>query len=408
MLFGRYFDNLDINIFVNEFKSRMKNNLYKKKRLGNFSRYFKAKEDNREIEFIDNDECLTYIIEYLNKNDDNSEEIIQELLLVLDQSVSNRNPHYTMDFDTDKSIYDFHDYIAGIFRNVIRNDDCEYTISTEIYLDDINQIIEVECDYKELVVDMDSGNEYKKSIGIIKLYFDLKNKKYISSKAGNRKIHNNIYDFLIGKGIALKPLYILKRAQTIKNKNQSEFAASTLLVANLLFNSFKGMELNFNLEFVDFINMDAPNVQGMTLKGTKLLMAPEILQRIHNGDEIFKFKVSIEKLYDENGDTYLFSTTFEVNFEGKISFIFNEDVENSELRYSTVMEIHDELKRLIYNERTIEIGIEIINENLPKPKSMQLIINDLYADVIKLIKNKDEKIAIEKYFLEKYPMFLIK
>lgn len=399
---------MKIEKFLGVFERKLGVNFYKKQRLENISSYFREVEEDNDIEFSDNDECLSYIIEYLNKNEDNSDTILDEIIRVLELSVTNRNPYYVMEFTNQRTFEELCEKFNEIFGAAFNFENVHFVKNGEMQCDDINNIIEIEFDYKELEEDLVNDREIRKSIGVIKLRFDLNAKKIISSVAGNRKIHNSMYKYLVRNSINVNPLYLLKRASTIKNKNHTEFAPTTLIFMNLLFNSFKQMNLNFDLEILDFVNVEAVNIQGMTLKGTKLLSAPEILHRIHNGDEIMKFKVNVDKILDNNGQQSYYSTNFEVNLEGKLCFVFDANEEDNLEKNKLICNIYDELLKLIYSDNTVEEGMKIINDNLPKPKSMQNIVSEIYHVVNSTVKSVDEKIAIEKYFIETFPLIRLK
>lgn len=392
------------DIFIDYLKRKLKLNLHKKTRLARLSQHFRELENRADIEFEEVSECTSYILEYLEVNDEQKEEIMKEIMKVLDFSVSNKNPNIIMQFETDSSCVEICEKLNSMFSTGFSYGNTIFNQNGDIRCDDINQVIEVELDFTEMEINPITGNETRKSIGNIKLRFDLLNKKVVSSVAGNRKIHHDIFEFLIRESLNISPLYVLKRAATIKNSNHSEFAPTTLLFMNLLFDVFKDMNLDIDLELLDFTNLEAVNIKGMILKGTNLFSAPEIIQRIHNGDEIFKFKVHASKIINRNGIETYFFTNFEISFEKRLCFIFDSNEPESAERYNIMSKIYDEIMKLLYDENTVSNGINLINTHLKKPKSFQMTVHEIYEMVLSTVKDVDEKVELEKYFIEEFPL----
>ncbi len=113
----------------------------------------------------------------------------------------------------------------------------------------------------------------------------------------NQKITSVItilLNFFNTKGIKISPIYILKKSLDIKKrKNCTEFSPTTLIIINLLYKDIPKMGYKVNLDAISFTNLDSQNVQGMKMKGTNLLKAEEILQRIHLGDDVHTLKINI-------------------------------------------------------------------------------------------------------------------
>lgn len=394
---------MNIAGFSEFMKKKLNNNLYKKPRLELLSGHMRGIENNDQIEFKNVDECLDYILDYLEINEEDSEQIMKEIVKVLDISVSNRNPNIVMEFKNDLSSIDLLKKLETTFEKEFRFENTIFKLNDRLKYDQINESIVAELDFTEIAINPIASEEIRKSIGIIKIRFDIKNKKVITSYAGNRKVHHDLHNYLIRESLEINPLYVLKRSSAIKNSNQSEFAPSTLLFMNLFFDVFSKMNLDVDLELLDFTNLEAINIKGMTLKGTNLLNAPEIIQRIHDGDEIFKFKVHASKILNKNGIETYFSTTFELSFEKRLCFVFdNNEMESSE-RYNIMGQIYDEIMQLLYSDKTVERGIELINQKLNKPKSTHMIVQEIYDEIYSVISDVDERIALEKYFLNNFP-----
>lgn len=402
MVFGG--TKMDIERFTTYYKNKMKSNLTKAKRVKMVSEFFQKRENTNSISFKDENECFYYIIEYINAREEESEEILEEIYILLEYSYSTQNPYYVYDLKSDMEPSQFYTLVHKLLKKEFRYGDFEYKLNNQPKYDRINQIIEFELDYKEFYLDIVSDKEFRKSSGIIGITFDLKNNKFISSESTNYKNQNNIVKFLVEKGLNISSIYILKRALSIKNRNFSEFSPTTLLVINLLYEIIPKMGYELTLESISFTNLDSQNVQGMKMKGTDLLKAPEVLQRIHFGDEVHTLKLSLEIITGSGGAAQYFKTTFIMDLRGKLAFIFTEDDMRDSRKREICINLQTSLMELIYDEKTVERGQNIIHKELPKPKSLHQIVSDIQKDVLSLIKDTKDRLEVEKYFLERYPL----
>lgn len=164
------------------------------------------------------------------------------------------------------------------------------------------------------------------------------------------------------------------------------------------------MGYEITLDAINFTNLDAQNVQGMKMRGTDLLKAPEVLQRIHFGDEVHTLKLSLEIISENNGNKEYFRTTFTIDLRGKIAFVFEDDDIRDSRRREICIKIQSSLMQLIYDENTIEYGQNIIHRELPKPKSLHQIVSDIRTNVLEMVTNEDDRIHVEKYFVDNYPL----
>ncbi|MFJ7832028.1 hypothetical protein ACIQXU_17620 [Peribacillus sp. NPDC097284] len=397
---------MDLNRFTNYYNNKMKSNLTKKKRLQTISEYFQ-KTLKEKVSFADETECYKYIVKYVISKEDEAEEILNEIYNMLEYSYSTQNPNYVYDLKTNKVHSDFFKLIDKTFKKPISYGDFVYKLTEKIKYDRFNEVIECILEYKEMGDDIATGEPYKKDSGLIIITFDLKNKKFISSKSSSYKSHNNIVDFLGSKGFSISPIYILKRALTIKNRNHTEFSPTTLLIINLLYEKIPEMGYDITLDAISFTNLDAKNVQGIKMKGTDLLQSMEILQRIHDGDEVHNLKLSLDKINRNNEKQEYFSTIFTIDLQGKIAFIFDDDEIRESRRREICINLQSSLWNLIYDEQTIERGEQIIHKELPKPESLHYTVSDIRKKMLEIITDKDEKIEVEKFFMDKYPASLI-
>ncbi|WP_305453638.1 hypothetical protein [Bacillus mycoides] len=393
---------MDIRRFTNYYSKKMKHNLTKKKRVKTIAEYF-SKKEKKNISFADEEECYTYIVRYTGDREEEGEEILEELFMLLEYEYSTQNPNYVFDLETNMTHNDFYKLISQILKGSVRYGDFEYRQTNNIRYDTFNEVIECDLDYKEYALDMVKEKEYRKTSGPINITFDLKNKKFISSKSKNYKNHNNLVNFLNTKGLKISPIYILKRALTIKNQNFTEFSPTTLLIINLLYEKIPEMGYDITLDAISFTNLDSENIKGVKIKGTNLLEANEVLERIHFGDEVHTLKLTLDIIHNNNGTQQYFTTTFTIDLRGKIVFIFNDDENRESRKREICIKLQESLINLIYDERTIANGEKIIHERLSKPKSIHQIVSDIQKSVMELIKEDDNKIKVEQYFIENHP-----
>ncbi|HFK1746937.1 hypothetical protein CN463_18085 [Bacillus cereus] len=392
---------MDIARFTTYYNNKMKNNLTKAKRIKTIAEYFQKKSQG-SLSFANEKECYLYILEYIRSWEDEAEEILEEIYMLLEYEYSTQNPNYVFDLKTSKKHEEFNKFILKIFKKTIEFGDFEYNLTNSIRYDRINKIIECDLDYKEYGIDIVKGEKYKKRSGFISVTFDVKNEKFISSQSKNYKCHNNLVKFFNTKGIKISPIYILKRALTLKKKNCTEFSPTTLIIINLLYKDIPKMGYKVNLDAISFTNLDSQNVQGMKMKGTNLLKAEEILQRIHLGDDVHTLKLTLEIIRDNNGNQQYFATTFTLDLRGKIVFIFNEDEIRENRKREICIGLQESLMKLIYDEDTITRGQDIIHKELPKPKSIHQIVAEIQQDLMKLVGDTNDRIKVEKYFIENY------
>lgn len=156
---------MDISRFTTYYDKKMRSNLTKKKRIKTISEYF-GKKLNENISFTDERECFNYILEYIIKREDESEEILEELYTLLEYSYSTQNPNYVYDLKTSKNSDDFFKLISKTFKKKIRHGDFEYELTNKIKYDEFNELIECDLDYAEYSVDIITEGEYKKTLDL--------------------------------------------------------------------------------------------------------------------------------------------------------------------------------------------------------------------------------------------------
>lgn len=57
---------------------------------------------------------------------------------------------------------------------------------------------------------------------------------------------------------------------------------------------------------------------------------------------------------------------------------------------------------LIYHPDSVENGSSLIMNNLPKPKTLNEIVSTIQRELLELIDDTDDRIALQRYFVENY------
>lgn len=394
---------MNIVSFTTYYTKKMRVNLTKNQRIKIIERYFS--EINRTtITFENERECLSHIITYVNDNEDQAEQILQELYYLLEYSFSTQNPNYIYTFEIREQAGTTDRKLQRSLRRHIEHGDFKFK-KTKYSYDPIDELIKIEFDYEEFANNEISGERYRKSAGMIQITMDFENKKFITSKAPNVKAHTRIFEYFkrdLGAGI--KPFYILKKKSILNRVNDTEFSVTTMLIINLLYDTIPNLGYTVTLEAISFSNLDAQNIHGVRLKGFDLLTATEVLQRIHTGDDIHHLKVTLERIHTDQPEHIYFNASFIIDLQGKLCFIFNEGIElNSETR-DICYKLQESLITLLGIPATIHKGATIINEKLPLPPSRAKTIANIYEDLERVFSKPEEKVALDKYFNEKFPL----
>ncbi|WP_042346786.1 hypothetical protein [Bacillus massiliigorillae] len=395
---------MDITRFTIYFNKKMQFNPTKKQRIESISNYF-SQQEKRKISFGDETECIQYIIQYTIDRPDTSEDIFDELYYLLEYSYSAQNPNYIYSFSTGIEVDVFDRNLLSCFSKPINYNDFDFELS-EYSIDNINQTIQYKFTFCENGVDVIDDKKYQKDSGVIQIIFDFKNKRCISSKSTNDKGHNQLMSLIRERtGNTLEPFYILKRKKSMDKNNDTEFSNTTLLIINLIYKTIPDLNYDFTIDSVSFTNLDAAKVQGMKMKGTDLLSAPEVLNRIHSRDEVDNLKISLQKVSHNNGEEVIFTTSFIIDLQGKLSFIFDADDPNTNQAVRDIcIKIQAALIDLIYDYSSVENGAKLIHEKLPLPKTNNQLVGDIYRELSEIITDIDDKIAMENYFVSKFPL----
>jgi len=392
---------MNLERFTDYYNNKMRFNLHINKRLKAIEEYF-LNEHAETVSFMTKDSCYAYIVTYTSQHEDNAEEILEQLYYTLEQSFSSQNPYYISELETTVNKDEFAHNIGRLFARNVEYGDFKYELRHDIEYDTNDETIYCELDFEERFIDYITGEKRRKSLGTIKITFDLKNKKFISSEASNERSHKNILEFFETQGYTINPIYVLKRSLTLRNKNFTDFSPTTLLIINLLLLTIPNMGYRITLDSINFTNIDSQDIQRMTLNGTNLLASNEVLQRIHNGDTVHTLKISLNIISDRDGTQVEYGATFKIDLKGRLAFIFGDSDDNDARNREICIDIQNSIMELIYNDTTVQTGVTLINEKLPKPKSLHEILSTIQNELSELVDNTDDKIALKKYFVDNY------
>lgn len=382
----------------------MRVNLTRNQRIKIIERYF-LNVSGIAVSFDNERACLSHIITYVSAHEDRAEEILQELYYLLEYSFSTQNPNYIYSFEISERAEIVDRNLRRSLRRTIQHGEFEFKKTNYSY-DPIDEIVKIEFDYEEFAVNEVTGESFRKSAGMIKLTMDFIHRKFITSKAPNVKAHSHIFEYFkreLGAGTGMKPFYILKRKRTLNKFNDTEFSATTILIINLLFDTIPTMGYDVTLEAISFSNLDSQNIHGVRLKGFNLLTATEVLQRVHTGDDIHHLKVTLEQIHTDQPEHIYFNTSFIIDLQGKLCFIFNEGIELNPETRNICYKLQENLISLISTPGTVEKGAYIINDKLPIPPSHTHTIATIYEDLGKIFSKKEDKLALDEYFSKNYP-----
>lgn len=396
---------MNLGTFTDYYQYKMKNNLFKRKRINSIVDYFKE-EHNRTVNFTSADDCYSFICHFI-ADKENEEEILDQLYSVIEHYIySSQNIYFISDFNTSFRITRLFRNLRSLLGNPLEYQDFTFNLVNELKFDETEETIQFELNFEEVLYDFESEDTKRKCVGNIKVTFDSKNKKFISFGSSYDKSHKAICDCFSEKGYNIYPVYVLKRAITVKNKNFTDFSALTLLVINLLIKTIPSMNYDeLTLDSINFTNHESTDIQRMSLNGTNLLNALEVLQRIHSGDTVHTFKMTLGKIikHDDDSETY-YGTSIKVDLSGRLSFVFGDEDINEAKNREICTELNNTIIDLIYGENTVSDGISLINDHLPKPKNFNDMVSIIKDDILKLIVNREDQIAVEKYFIEKHAL----
>ncbi|MBM7701168.1 hypothetical protein JOD25_003561 [Kurthia huakuii] len=175
-------------------------------------------------------------------------------------------------------------------------------------------------------------------------------------------------------------------------------------MVNLIYEIIPSLGYEVTIESINFTNLNAQKIKGMKLKGTDLLNENEVLQRIHSKDEVDNIKINIEKINTIAGEKTITSLSFIVDIQGRLSFIFDADMDIPYEYKLICLNIQKKLDELIYDSNSIREGVRLIEENLKLPKTLHQNLREIQQYLYDTISDENIRIDIEKFFLAEYPL----
>ncbi len=190
-----------ITKFESVFNRKIKHNT--KKRLEAIDKYFLERHD-LDIDFNENQEnCLAFIMQFIQDDDISDEEVFNEILAILEDRYSIGDPYYVSNLEI-KDGLDFNGLSEVIDEKInigtIQQESFEFT-DIQLATDHEGECISLSCRYTEYYVNpMTDQREEERSLfsGNLNVKFDFKNKLLITTKSSYNKAVNKIIESING------------------------------------------------------------------------------------------------------------------------------------------------------------------------------------------------------------------
>lgn len=397
---------MDIQKFEALFGQKMRSN--KDKRLLAIEEYLAFSHDIDITFENDTEKCLAFILQMIREEPDNSDVILGDIADIIMERYSVGQPYAVSELETGLNL----EQIKNLLEELLLNKECEYenlifSDCHEVTIDNINEIVEFKCRYREFYVDPKTdelGREIQS--GTTRVIFDLKNKLYITSMVGYNKIINKLINLIkhnYHPQINIKPYYLQQNIKYIKNAATSDFASLTLLVINLIFKKFNDMGyIVQSVDSLSFNNENAPRIKNAKLTGTDLFKDPDVVERIYSADKITKFTVNIMKMIDSNAALL---TNLTIDFRGMIKFIFDNQDERTFTVSQACVDLFNGINELMDDEHTIEIGQTLLKKKMQRVAfdnrpQFNLFMYTLKNELTDLLPDKSEE--VKRFFQSTY------
>ncbi|WEZ08872.1 hypothetical protein P5663_02985 [Priestia flexa] len=396
---------MSITKFESVFTRKIKHNT--KKRLEAIEHYFLEKHD-LEVDFDSNqDNCLAFIMQFIQDEDISDDEVFTEILSILEDRYSIGEPFYIASLQL-KDGLEFNQLYQVIDEKVsignIQQDSFEFT-DIQLFRDETDECAIISCRYIEYYMNpMTDEIEAERPLfsGNLNIKFDYKNKLLVTTKSSYNKAVNKIIDSINGAlwGSAIIKQYYAQHKMRSKAL-EIKYDPLTLLVIKLIFEKLE--ENEYQVEGVNsllFYNNGAPRIKNAKLGGVDLFEDSDIIERICNGDRITSVSIKINKSFRTDGSSLQSDLT--IDFRGMLKIILNEFVTAEEEKLNTLTyEIFQMINELIINENTSEDGSNIFeNDLLPNAFKARTFydfyINKIESELKEFIPDKESE--IEKYF----------
>ncbi|GIO22248.1 hypothetical protein [Oceanobacillus sp. J11TS1] len=395
---------MSITKFESVFSRKIKHN--KNKRLEAIENYFLEKHD-LEVDFQeDQDNCLAFVMQFIQDDDISEDEVFNEILAILEDRYSIGEPYLIanlqlkegLEFATLRDILN-----ENINIGTIQQDSFEFT-DIQLITDPEGESINITCRYTDYYLNpMTDQREEERPLlsGNLNVKFDYKNRLLITTKSSYNKAVNKMIESINGAlwGNAIIKQYYAQHKMRSKAL-EVEYDPLTLLVINLVFKKLK--DAGYDVEGVNsltFYNNGAPRIKNAKLGGVDLFQDSDIIERICNSDRITSVSIQIYKeLPLEEGSVQADLT---IDFRGMLKIILNESTSTEHELDEVTYEIFNIINQLVADDRTSAEGTQIFEDALLPNAFKARTFYDFYIDKIELDLKKllpDKERDIEKYF----------
>ena len=397
---------LSITKFESVFTRKTKHNT--KKRIEAIESYFLEKHD-LEVDFEGNqDNCLAFVMQFIQDDDVSEDEVFNEILAILEDRYSIGDPYFIANLELTEGLT--FEQLEQIIRekfnqDVLPQDSFEFS-DIQIITDTVGKCISIACRYTEYYLNpLTDQREEERTLlsGNLNVKFDFNRKLLTTTKSSYNKAVNKVIEVMNGAlwGTArIKGFYVQHK---MRNKAlEIEYDPLTLLVISLVFKKLE--EAEYTVEGVNsltFYNNGAPRIKNAKLGGIDLFQDSDIIERISNGDRITSVSIKISKEYPEEDRNVQADLT--IDFRGMLKIILNESISAEYELNEVTYEIFQIINQLIISENTQVEGTQIFTDELLPNAFKARTFYDFYIDKIEsdlkaLLPDKLQE--IEKYFIQ--------
>lgn len=392
-----------ITQFESVFTRKTKHNT--QKRLGAIENYFLEKHD-LEVEFAGNkDNCLAFIMQFIQDDDVSEDEVFREILSILEDRYSMGEPYFIANLQLKEGITfeDLRNVITEkVDIGVIQHDSFEFT-DISLATDHHRESINVTCRYTEYYLNpMTDQREEERPLfsGSLNVKFDYQNKLLITTKSNYNKAVNKMIESLnsaLWGNAVIKKYYAQNKMRG--KALEIKYDPLTLLVINLVFQKMN--EIGYEVEGVNsilFYNDVAPRVKNAKLGGVDLFQDSDIIERISNSDRIISVSIKICKELNEGNSVQADLT---IDFRGMLKIILNESTSTEQELDDVTYEVFRIISQLITDDNTATEGTRIFENSLLHNAFKARTFYDFYIDRIESELKEllpDQKDKIEQYF----------
>nr|WP_106780841.1 hypothetical protein [Lysinibacillus timonensis] len=395
---------MSITKFESVFARKTKHNT--QKRLEAIEGYFLEKHD-LEVNFNGNqDNCLAFVMQFIQDDDISEDEVFNEILAILEDRYSIGEPFFIASLELKEGLtFDaLCETVQEKFNvGTLQQDSFEFT-EVQFVTDNVGESISITCRYIEYYLNpLTDQREIERPLlsGNLNIKFDYKNNLLITTKSSYNKAVNKIIEAINGAlwGTArIKRYYVQNK---MRNKAlEIEYDPLTLLVINLVFRKLE--EANYEVEGVNsliFYNNGAPRIKNAKLGGIDLFQDSDIIERICNSDRITSVSIKIYKSLPAEESSVQADLT--IDFRGMLKIILNESASSEYELNEVTYEVFNIINQLIIDDNTQLEGTQIFEEALLPNAFKARTFYDFYIDKIETeLKNliPDKEYEIEKYF----------